>query len=294
MNKIEEKELKQLFDEIKNDNKVAFEKFYLKYKNLVYGIAFSILKNEADAEDMVQIVFTKIFEMEKNKLPNNKEACWIYSLTKNETISLLRRKKKNIDLEDIYKIEDSNNEINKIIDKNTYNNLISKLNDKEKEIVSLKILAKLSFNEIGQVLNEPVGTIKWRYYKSIHTLKILLSNLGMFIIMFVIGLKTLSNNKKSSDSAEIIIKDESITQNITNQAGASESLEQETNKNFDSIAGDEEKNIIEEETIIIDDYQEDNTNYFGIGILSISVIFFIITIIFLIKYQLKFKKKTSK
>ena len=294
MNKIEEKELKQLFDEIKNDNKVAFEKFYLKYKNLVYGIAFSILKNEADAEDMVQIVFTKIFEMEKNKLPNNKEACWIYSLTKNETISLLRRKKKNIDLEDIYEIEDSNNEINKIIDKNTYNNLISKLNDKEKEIVSLKILAKLSFNEIGQVLNEPVGTIKWRYYKSIHTLKILLSNLGMFIIMFVIGLKTLSNNKKSSDSAEIIIKDESITQNITNQAGASESLEQETNKNFDSIAGDEEKNIIEEETIIIDDYQEDNTNYFGIGILSISVIFFIITIIFLIKYQLKFKKKTSK
>lgn len=294
MNKIEEKELKQLFNEIKNDNKVAFEKFYLKYKNLVYGIAFSILKNEADAEDMVQIVFTKIFEMEKNKLPNNKEACWIYSLTKNETISLLRRKKKNIDLEDIYEIEDSNNEINKIIDKNTYNNLISKLNDKEKEIVSLKILAKLSFNEIGQVLNEPVGTIKWRYYKSIHTLKILLSNLGMFIIMFVIGLKTLSNNKKSSDSAEIIIKDESITQNITNQAGASESLEQETNKNFDSIAGDEEKNIIEEETIIIDDYQEDNTNYFGIGILSISVIFFIITIIFLIKYQLKFKKKTSK
>lgn len=294
MNKIEEKELKQLFDEIKNDNKVAFEKFYLKYKNLVYGIAFSILKNEADAEDMVQIVFTKIFEMEKNKLPNNKEACWIYSLTKNETISLLRRKKKNIDLEDIYEIEDSNNEINKIIDKNTCNNLISKLNDKEKEIVSLKILAKLSFNEIGQVLNEPVGTIKWRYYKSIHTLKILLSNLGMFIIMFVIGLKTLSNNKKSSDSAEIIIKDESITQNITNQAGASESLEQETNKNFDSIAGDEEKNIIEEETIIIDDYQEDNTNYFGIGILSISVIFFIITIIFLIKYQLKFKKKTSK
>lgn len=294
MNKIEEKELKQLFVEIKNDNKVAFEKFYLKYKNLVYGIAFSILKNEADAEDMVQIVFTKIFEMEKSKLPNNKEACWIYSLTKNETISLLRRKKKNIDLENIYEIEDSNNEINKIIDKNTYNNLISKLNDKEKEIVSLKILAKLSFNEIGQVLNEPVGTIKWRYYKSIHTLKILLSNLGMFIIMFVIGLKTLSNNKKSSDSAETIIKDESITQNITNQAGASESLEQETDNNFDSIAGDEEKNIIEEETIIIDDHQEDNTNYFGIGILSISVIFLIITIIFLIKYQLKFKKKTSK
>ena len=116
---------------------------------------------------------------------------------KNETISFLRKKNNDINLESIYEIEDKDNEINNIIDQVEFNRLISGLNDKEKQIISLKILANLSFDEIGKLLNEPTGTIKWRYYKSIHTLKILLSNLGMFIVTFVIGIKALFNNESN-------------------------------------------------------------------------------------------------
>ena len=38
--------------------------------------------------------------------------------------------------------------------------------------------------------------MKWRYYKAIHTLKITLSNLSMFIITFVFGIIILKNDKK--------------------------------------------------------------------------------------------------
>jgi len=38
--------------------------------------------------------------------------------------------------------------------------------------------------------------VKWRYYKAIHTLKITLSNLSMFIITFVFGIIILKNDKK--------------------------------------------------------------------------------------------------
>lgn len=301
MVKINEKELKELFIELKYNN-IAFEKLYNKYNKLVYGIAFSILKNKQDSEDVVQNIFTKIYNIDKNKLPTKNEASWLYSTTKNETITVLRKRKNDLNLDSIYEIEDQDNEIDNSIDKMEFNGLIRKLDNCEKEIVSLKILANLSFDEIGKLLNKPTGTIKWRYYKAINTLKILLSNLGMFIVTFIIGLKTLSNQQKVNNAEQQIITDENIVQNEENieqeeteqdKSTMQDSLKEENNNINEEIV----QNTTKQETIITDTIIEDNINYFGIGILSVSAIFLVFTIIFMIiftKYQLKLKKKTSK
>ena len=66
MVKINEKELKEIFEGIRDKNQTSFEELYSKYNKLVYGIAFSILKNGADAEDVVQIVFEKIYYIDKD------------------------------------------------------------------------------------------------------------------------------------------------------------------------------------------------------------------------------------
>lgn len=81
MEKIDVDELKELFIEIKYNNNIAFEKLYKRYNKLVYGIAFSILKNPHDTEDIVQSVFTKIYSIDKNKLPERNESSWLYSTT---------------------------------------------------------------------------------------------------------------------------------------------------------------------------------------------------------------------
>ena len=299
MGKINVKELEELFIEIKYGNKIAFEKLYNNYNKLIYNIAYSILKNKQDAEDIVQIVFEKLYLIDKEKLPNRNESSWLYSITKNETINYLKRNKNNIDLDSIYNIEDDNNEINKIIDQDNYNRLISKLNNKEKEIISLKIISNLSFEEIGKLLKEPTGTIKWRYYKAVNTLKILLSNLGMFIITFVIGIKTLFN-KKVSDKVE---QDKTIGNNTTEQTG--ENTNAETKKGQENLKDEVKSDISESQdnetkdeiNIIIQPTNTEIINNSGVFILSISFIFFIVTIIFSIifaKYQLKLRKKLSK
>jgi len=163
MAKLNDNELKELFIEIKYGNDIGFEKLYKRYRKLVYAIVFSILKNKQDSEDIVQVVFTKIYSIDKNKLPVKNEASWLYSVTKNETLNFLKKRKEYISLDDIYEIPDNNNELTKLIDQDNYNRLISKLDSIEKEIVSLKILANLSFEEIGKLLNKPTGTIKWKY-----------------------------------------------------------------------------------------------------------------------------------
>lgn len=280
-----QEEIKVIFKELIKGNKKAVEDLYRKYYKMIYGVVFSILKNKEDSEDIVQIVFSKLYEIDKDKLPKNKEATWLYTVTKNETLMFLRKKKHHYDIETIYNIENDNNEIDKIIDKESYNQLISKLNNKEKEIISLKIIANLSFEQISILLGEPIGTIKWRYYKAIHILKIILSNLGMSIITFILGIFTIKQTKKIGSQ---------ITIDIENQNGSFEN--NISNNKFENTISTENEQI--QENIGIPDVEINyNMNYLGYGLLSISAIFFIITIIFLIilkKYQLKLKRKTSK
>lgn len=286
MEKIKVEELRKLFIEIKYGNNIAFEKLYKDYKNLVYKIAYSILKNSHDSEDIVQIVFEKIYSMDKDKLPTNYESSWLYSVTKNETINYLKKKKNEVDLDDIYEIEDDNNEINKLINQDSYNRLISKLNDNEKEIISLKILSNLSFEEIGKVLNKPTGTIKWRYYKSVNTLKLLLSNLGMFIISFISSYFVLKNGKKISPQLKEDISNETKEEIIEDKEF------KQDNKN--TIIDDKNSQI--QDSIVVETPNVNNT-YLGMSLMGISAIFLILTIIFSIiftKHQLKRKKKLSK
>lgn len=262
---------------------------------LVYKIAFSIVKNREQSEDIKQIVFLKIWKIEKDKVPARNEASWLYSITKNETLNYIKKQKDTISLDDIYYITVEDKELNKIIDKESYNKILDRLESKEQEIISLKILGNLSFQEIAQMLDEPVGTIKWKYYKSIHTLKILLSNLSMLIVTLLVGLKTMFNTNKS-EQPSIAEQEKNITEDSTTKQAEKTKTETESQDRSENniIAEDSTKEETKEE-IIIPKSQE--INYVGVGILSISGIFLIVTLIFTIffvKYQLKAKKKLSK
>lgn len=285
--KINVKELKNLFAKIKNNNNTAFEELYSKYSKLIYKIAYSILKNKSDAEDITQIVFEKIYSMDKENLPTKNETSWIYSVTKNETLNYFKSNRNNINLDDIYEIEDNNQEISKIIDQENYNRLISKLNDNEKEIISLKIISNFSFEEIGKILNMPTGTVKWRYYKAINTFKLLLSNLTMFIISFISSIYALKSTKKIISP----IQEENVIENIVIAADENQKQQYEKSENTQQNSQEEINTTIIEET------NENEVNYPAIGLMGISTVFLMLTIIFSIifaKYQLKLKKNLSK
>lgn len=291
MKKINVEELRELFIEIKYGNNIAFEKLYKNYKNLVYKIAYSILKNSYDSDDIVQIVFEKIYSIDKDKLPTRNESSWLYSVTKNETINYLNKKKNHIELEEIYEIEDNNNEINELINKDSYNRLIGKLNENEKEIISLKILSNLSFKEIAKLLNKPTGTIKWIYYKSINTLKLLLSNLAMFIISFISSCFAMKNRKKLSPKLNVNESNQT-KEAIKDEITEDKELLQDNKKS--TITNDKSSQMQES---VIEEVPNISNNYLSISLIGVSTIFFILTIIFSIiftKHQLKRRKKLSK
>ncbi len=222
----------------------------------------------------------------------------------------MKKKKNDIPLDKIYEISDDNRDLNKVIDNIEFNRLISKLNEKEKEIVSLKILSNFSFEEISNLLNEPIGTIKWRYYKSIYSLKAILGNLAMFIISFIIGVKALFSSKQCQDISQIektddnsvvqvapdntIISEENIFQDKSQDYNSQTSQDQSIREDTVTNTIQEDNNTVQENIIYQEQPNNNYNQYVGYSFLGISIIFLSISLYFFIKYQLKHLKKLSK
>lgn len=277
MNSINIKELHEIFNKIKNGNESVIEELYKKYKQLISNIAFSIVKDRDIAEEICQNIFLKIIQLDKSKLPENKEISWLYTVTKNQSIEYLR-KQHDISNIDIYEIENTNSEINQIIDIETYNSLIDCLNDVEKEIVSLKILTNFTYKEIGQILNIPMGTVQWKYHKAINTLRMALSNLLLFVISFALY-KTYTNNTVDNKKDETI--NDSYNHNHT-------SIDSFTPSDIQGITTDSATASISSNI---------GNNFIQIGLFSITSLFLVLTIFFGIiyaKHQQKRIRKTSK
>lgn len=295
MKNINKKDIKILFNKLKEGDKEALKEIYNKCNKIVYGIAFSILKNRDNSEDIVQIVFMKIMNMSKDLLPIKNEMSWIYSLTKNETLNYIRKQKDLVNIGEAYFLLEEDKEIEKIIEKDSYNNLIKKLPEKDREIISLKILSNMSFREISNLLNMPIGTVQWRYYTSLYSLKLMIGNISMFILtisIFILHRKFEKNKFETNKVADNI-----EAENIDN-TNLEENLEKyndvKSNEDFLDVAEDKTplyNNIIDESTQTI---QEDiNDNYYNnldIGLLSASGIFLFFSIIFAIIF-LKIQKK---
>ena len=292
---MKKQDLHIIFQDLQHGDSSKLNNLYNEYNRLIYGIAFSILKNKEDSEDIVQIVFLKIFQIDKSKLPTNNEASWLYSLTKNETLNYLRKKKKELNLDEFYYISEEDKELNKIIDNDSYNRLISKLDKQAQEIVSLKILSNMSFREISLLLNIPMGTVQWKYYTSLYTLRLLLGNISMVIIGILLLIKGNMINREIPESN--ISNDMSIDSEIENEEIEQSESETSSSVENESIFSNSTDEIIQNE--IIEEPQEinyENTNM-NIGILSFIGIFLFFTIIFTIifvKHQQKAHKNVSK
>jgi RNA polymerase sigma-70 factor (ECF subfamily) len=65
---------------------------YERYTHLLFTVSYKYLGNEADAEDVVMLIFEKLFSLLKKSEINNFKS-WIYTITRNECLMQLRHRK---------------------------------------------------------------------------------------------------------------------------------------------------------------------------------------------------------
>lgn len=311
MKNIDKKELHSIFTNLRIDKEKSFNELYEKYSKLIYNIAFSILKSRENSEDVMQNVFSKIYKLDNEKLPSDNEASWLYSITKNEAINYMKKLKKEVSIEDIDYVQYDDKDLKNIIDKDSYEKIMDKLDKTEKEIVSLKIIGNMKFRDIAQLLDMPMGTVQWKYYTALHSLKIILGNLSMVLVGFILFVANrMWNGKMQENSAGVDMSAEEVqnkpgdssntdmeVQNIINSSGdTTSSIENETDNinDINDYTNQADANQNELVNVPGETYTE---NWVGTTILSITTIFLIFTIIFTIiyiKHQQKSKKKLSK
>lgn len=175
--------LETIFDLIKNKETLGFEALYKQHFPMIYGIAYSVTGDDTQSKDVVQNVFIKLFQLKADKFPESHEMTWLYTVTKNEALQVMRKEKQVLNVAAIKELPIMDKGIEEFTDMDTYHSLIESLNDQQKQVVTLKVLGGLSHREIAQILGKPIGTIQWIYNTSIKHLRRALCALCGFIII---------------------------------------------------------------------------------------------------------------
>jgi RNA polymerase sigma-70 factor (ECF subfamily) len=79
-------------------NATCFRLLHDRYASKIYGKALTMLKKEASAKDATQEIFTKIFLSLGKFQGQSKFSTWVYSVTYNYCIDLIRKEKRSRDL----------------------------------------------------------------------------------------------------------------------------------------------------------------------------------------------------
>lgn len=137
---------------------------------LLYARQFDV----AEAEDIVQDVFLRLFDaVSNNKEPEN-IAAWLFRVVRNESISRLRGKKRRSVREQ--KASESmpcffEPNIDGEIDASAAAEALNSLSLEDREIVVAKIWGDLSFDAIGNLLGQPKTTVFRKYQAALAELK---------------------------------------------------------------------------------------------------------------------------
>jgi RNA polymerase sigma factor (sigma-70 family) len=158
----------------------AFETLYRQYDKLVYRTAYLITGSKEAAEDALQEVFISVWRSRHTYDPNKgKLTTWLHRITVNQcskkkpgkTPATLSLEEKGIDLPDM-KHRSQPEEIS--ITRMVYDRLLramDTLDTKHRSVLVLRYFNDLSYQEIAEALEIPLGTVKSRLNQSLKYLK---------------------------------------------------------------------------------------------------------------------------
>lgn len=185
---MEKEKMKTVFAHIQAGDPMGFEMLYHDYFRTMYGIAFSVLKEEDACYDAVQNVMIKLYTMDTALLPKDHEMTWLYTVTKNEALMLLRKKTPTVPLESVPEFPHQDQDIHNLVDMDYFYSVIRPLNEKQQKIVTMKVLGDMTHKEIAEVLSLPVGTVQWNYNIAIKQLRRILTSVSVFTVISCIGI----------------------------------------------------------------------------------------------------------
>lgn len=145
------------------------EKVLLKNYESYYRLAYSYAKNEQDALDIVQESAYRVIKECRKLREATYLSTWIYRIVINASIDFLRKQnRESMSLDEVeIPHEDHYNEDDPLA-------LLNSLEEKDRTIVILKYIEEWKLEEIAEILEMNVSTVKARLYRALKKLRIVL------------------------------------------------------------------------------------------------------------------------
>jgi RNA polymerase sigma-70 factor (ECF subfamily) len=158
-------------------NEEAFNELYQRFEIPLYNYIFSLVHEEAVAEDLLQEVFVAAWNSAGRFRGDAKVRTWLFHIAHNKSVSWLRRHRKHTTLEDLDEMVGSGDPENQMLE--TWRNTqmrcaLDKLSPQHRAVVELAFYYELSYNEIAKIVGCPVGTVKSRMNHARRYLSIML------------------------------------------------------------------------------------------------------------------------
>jgi len=172
---------RQIISEILSGDRDAFRAVIEEYQRLVAHIAFRMLPSSADREDVCQDVFLKVYQNLSTFKFKSKFSTWIARIAFNTCLNYLEKKRVEL-YDDISPDELTLDDIpsdtltpSKIVEGDDLRAIIgaeiSRLPARYRVILTLFHLNGMSYNEIGEILDIPGGTVKSHLFRARKYLK---------------------------------------------------------------------------------------------------------------------------
>lgn len=165
----------EIIKEIKVGNTEAFGLLIERYKESLYSFIFYSIKNEAAAQDIYQDTLVKALTKLKDYREEDNFKAWLFTVARNNVTDYFRANSKFASLPedesaDIFPSKENTEK--QVMQKISLDNILAKIEElpeKDKEIILLR--QYLSFKEIAEVLDCPLGTALARLNRAIKKLQ---------------------------------------------------------------------------------------------------------------------------
>lgn len=168
----------------------AYETLIIFYEKTIYNICLRILKDDHMAYDATQEVCLKVWCQIQSFKGNAKFSTWLYRLTVNQCLDIIRKNKKliiPITLSEKEKGEEKDYEDKRLQNQSVWEDVSEKIVQKEREKIVMQAIGELkidyqvmivlrdieeqSYEDIAEILSLSLGTVKSRIYRARLALK---------------------------------------------------------------------------------------------------------------------------
>lgn len=173
----------EIIDSVKKGNDSDYSIIVNRYKNKAFSMLKRMLKNEFDAEEILQDCFLKAYNSLNNFKGESKFSTWFYRIVYNSALTKLSSKKRktesemtsveeHFDLEGTYNADEfEKKDIGELVRES-----INKLPERYSAILTMFYLNEMSIEEISEVMELSISNVKVMLHRSRNSLRDLILN----------------------------------------------------------------------------------------------------------------------